>query len=240
MARRRGGFDIMGAEVDGMIDIDVQGVEEFNQALTEFSEKFMVRDMRTAVQVAGRTAMRAGASLAPPGAKRRELIPAGMGPRRYGESDVRSDKTDTSKAATHFVKFWSQGTKRGERVYFVPVAIGPRGNKRFDSTRDVNSLRKIGRRGWAALSFKTLNRFIGPRSRAGGKGGDSLTNWIEYRTKGNVVSYEVDLNNKLTYLHDAYPGIERKILGKAGRMLKKETEKRLQLQANKLQKKAGP
>jgi hypothetical protein len=95
------------------------------RAMLEYEKGFKKEDVRSSLEKASYKCMEAGKNLAKPGAKEREVVKASakQSPKRFNPD---SDKTDTSRKATHFVKFWRQKPgKNGKRFFFVPITKNP-------------------------------------------------------------------------------------------------------------------
>ncbi len=100
-----------------VIDLQVQGMRELEDAMGEFVHNFRVKDQQIPVKKAMVKATDAAASFCPPGDKAREIIAASYG-RRSKEVNKR---TDTVRWATHWIKFYRQGKK----PLFIPITLNP-------------------------------------------------------------------------------------------------------------------
>lgn len=102
----------------GLISVDVEGARELNKALNEFTTTFRAKDQTRPVQKAMSQATKAAASFCTEGDRAREVIPASAMRRK---KEKISERTDTIRWATHWIKFYRQGKK----PIFVPVTLNP-------------------------------------------------------------------------------------------------------------------
>ena len=96
------------------------------KAMTEYEREFKKTDIRSSLEKSAYKCMEAGKNKAYPGEKEREVVKVGAKRSFAKRINPDSEKTDTSRDATHFVKFWRQTPgKNGKRFFFVPITRNP-------------------------------------------------------------------------------------------------------------------
>jgi hypothetical protein len=247
-----------------MLRTKVEGDKELANAMRGYAKLYARKAPQDILQKSAHTAMRAGAAIAQPGDKDRQLVAASQRTRDYRVGKI-SKRTDTTRSATHFVKFLRQN----KRPFFVPVTLNPveknqnvqawdrnRKAKRrkwaldeeagknsgvqrtrdgtrnvYDSASQVRAMRKIGRRGLAQRSFFFLGQEAGKKTGARGVGNarrqSALRKWTKVTKRFKPMNSSISMHNKLTYLQDAYSGIENRISGKAAKMMNAEVRNRI-------------
>jgi hypothetical protein len=101
----------------------------------------------------------------------------------------------------------------------------------YDTAAEVRSMRKIGRRGLARRAFFFIGKQVGykkaPKPYNNKRRMDALRKWTASAVKSRPMKSSIMMHNKLTYLKDAYPGIENNITGKAAKMMNAEVRNRI-------------
>jgi len=115
-------------------------------------------------------------------------------------------------------------------------------DKRFakaDAANEIKKMRRISRRGFAFQAWKRLGkkawRGAGVKPYKKSVKESAINKWTKLSEKKAYSSYSQTSDNKLTYMKKAYGNFEPAILSTAAKFLRKETEKRLNERAARLQ-----
>lgn len=247
-----------------MIQIDLD-TKDARQMLQEYEKLVRVVDFPNIVLKTSTKVAQAGAKACKPvpgeKSRLRELIPAANKDRATRKKGELSERTDTARKATHWIKFYRQNKapffvpvtknpfaksthqqqwdshrrkrrKKGTHVAFLPNQQTRGDHTGFnDKPKDIQQMRRIGRRGLAANSFAFLQSKASKTYKVE-KRDDAVKKWSQFtdQTKDKF-NPSATVHSKLTYLKKRYPGVESRIGRDALRFFRGEITARLDRRA---------
>ena len=191
--------------LDLSAEVSTVDLREINRSLSRVQRE-TGKSASASVVWASRRVAQAGAALSKPGQIRRRIFSEPTGVR--GQKRV-------------FAKVYSQKKSEPTKIVF---GTGKR-IADFRQRADVQAAIKIKRRGLARNVWRAMQARIG--GGAGFKNGQTAAKNARVRKRLGRKDPEILLNNRLTYLHDAYPGIQQAALNAGAKALAQQLDRRL-------------